>query len=529
MSFLSDKYLSALAVAMVGLLVMAMACSDADEVNSQNPDTWNFDEELLDPEIDGPDEISFEPVELGESTETTFSITNRGERRLQILDIAAESSVEVIAPIFDDDEPNFVAAGDAIDITVAFASPEGGQFDGELIIESSDPESPEFSVDWAAEVLTRCVELSPVDSFEFGEIVIDEVARRTIRVTNCSTELDLAVQAQELSGDPAFNLVDDVGDEPLDLSAGEILEVDVEFAPTEPGFHLAELHFSTDDPDHPQPTVELTATAIAADDCAIPIIEASADDDLVSTEEISTLNAAPLDTVLLDGAMSSDAQGEPADQLMWTLVDAPEDSGAILESDADAAQNELFLDLAGTYVVELDVADAEGEWSCHPARLTILALVGSDIHVQLVWDTPGDPHRHNDHGSDMDLHFLHPDGQWGQAPYDCSWQNPQPTWSDSETLGNPTLDIDENQGWGPENINLDNPDEHLTYSVGVSYFTDRGYGASFATIRLYLQGELAEELTSHALHVGDFWYAMRVDGGLHEVDIVDEYYVDLPE
>ena len=190
--------------------------------------------------------------------------------------------------------------------------------------------------------------------------------------------------------------------------------------------------------------------------------------------------------------------------------------------------NELFLDLAGTYVVELDAVNDDGEWACTPARLIIEALIGSDIHVQLVWDTPGDPERHNDHGSDLDLHFLHPDGQWDEPPYDCNWQNPTPLWHDDHSYGNPTLDIDATQGWGPENVNLDDPKPGIDYAVGVYYFTDRGYGPSIATVRIFFEGFLHTELTSPAFETGQFWDALRLRWDPNEVDAVDEIYDGLP-
>ena len=138
------------------------------------------------------------------------------------------------------------------------------------------------------------------------------------------------------------------------------------------------------------------------------------------------------------------------------------------------------------------------------------------------WDTPGDDDQTDASGSDVDLHFLHPRGNdWfraGGGDYDCYFANPTPDWGlANRNEDNPSLDIDDTNGAGPENINLSNPENTQNigspYRVGVHYYraetasfgSNSTYGASDVTIRIYLGGQLAYESVRQLTETNDFW------------------------
>jgi len=52
---------------------------------------------------------------------------------------------------------------------------------------------------------------------------------------------------------------------------------------------------------------------------------------------------------------------------------------------------------------------------------------------------------------------------------------------------NPALDIDDVEGWGPENINIIDPSPGV-YQITVYYFNDAGIGRSDATVKVYING-----------------------------------------
>ena len=216
----------------------------------------------------------------------------------------------------------------------------------------------------------------------------------------------------------------------------------------------------------------------------------------------------------------------------WTVVDRPDGSVSVpLESfnddrrpadggpadDITTPRAKFFVDLAGRYTIELRVVDELGTSSCPPqavATVQIESVPDKDLHIQLVWSTPADPDETDSSGTDVDLHLRHEraaDG-WGPAAgkWDCYFENKTPDWGEQgNVVDNPTLDIDDRNGAGPENINLSDPEIGVTYNVGVIYFRpNTGFGIegmeladypAFATIRLYAQGELLSEFVNKKL------------------------------
>ena len=175
----------------------------------------------------------------------------------------------------------------------------------------------------------------------------------------------------------------------------------------------------------------------------------------------------------------------------------------------NASETSFFVDLAGRYVLNLEVVDDRGCIS-DPSAVSVVARPGEDIHVQLVWTTPNDPDETDTGfgaGTDLDLHLVHPNGCWEDISWDCHFRAREPNWGDPGTSSDdPSLDIDDTDGAGPENINLDNPETGVTYKVGVHYYNDHGYGASYATLRLYFFGELIFEIREKEFPYANIWW-----------------------
>jgi hypothetical protein len=73
--------------------------------------------------------------------------------------------------------------------------------------------------------------------------------------------------------------------------------------------------------------------------------------------------------------------------------------------------------------------------------------------------------------------------------------------------------LDDTSGEGPENLNADTLEgteaEPVTYAVGVHYWNDHGYGASYAKVRIYLLGKLFAEFKQE-LKPADMWYVGKL-------------------
>ena len=111
---------------------------------------------------------------------------------------------------------------------------------------------------------------------------------------------------------------------------------------------------------------------------------------------------------------------------------------------------------------------------------------------------------------------MHPNGpDWFDRSLDCYFANPTPDWARNGPSDDPSLDIDDTNGAGPENINLDNPEDTGSlggqYKVGIHYYRAEAdaFGgtpwASDVTVRIYLGGVLASEVQRNLRTTNRFW------------------------
>lgn len=135
----------------------------------------------------------------------------------------------------------------------------------------------------------------------------------------------------------------------------------------------------------------------------------------------------------------------------------------------------------------------------------------------------------------MDLHFVHdalatseqdldkdgkPDG-WFDTKFDCFWFNAHPNWADyaPNVDDDPGLDRDDTDGAGPENLNLNIP-ENTRYRVGVHYWLNHEYGPAFATVRLYIKSVLVLEIADVKMVEHDMWNVLTIDWPSGDVKVV---------
>ncbi len=192
--------------------------------------------------------------------------------------------------------------------------------------------------------------------------------------------------------------------------------------------------------------------------------------------------------------------------------------------------------VAGTYTFYLTVTDELGTESPKPAVLEVVAIPDQALHIELLWHTPEDPDETDtgpEAGTDLDLHLLHPfaagpdlDGDgapdgWFDIPFDCFWFNAHPNWGSFDPFfnDNPGLDRDDTDGAGPENINLNIP-ENVTYRLGVHHWNDHGYGPAWATVRVYIYSKLVAEFSDVVLHALDLWEVATIEWPTGKVEKV---------
>jgi hypothetical protein len=158
------------------------------------------------------------------------------------------------------------------------------------------------------------------------------------------------------------------------------------------------------------------------------------------------------------------------------------------------------------------------------ARVTLTGCQTAAFRTQLTWDT-------GPTNSDIDLHLVQPGGTTNSVTSDCFYFDCTPfdtplDWGAAGATGNPSLDVDNTSGYGPENITLSGP-ESGTYRVIVRNFN--GVAATHATVKIYFNDVEAFRLTSVALDAPNtYWTVANVDIQNHTVTQVNTYSSTAP-
>jgi len=429
--------------------------------------------------------------------------------------------------------PVTIPPGSAIEAPVRFAPTGPEPATGTLTLFSNDPAAAGgFTVPLRANVGGPCMAVTP-RRVDFGAKLVGQLATTLVDITSCG-DAPLEVTGVELTVDSSARLGLDLGTLPGLGDQGPVDALRPEDPPVviAPGAtaSFAVTYF----PDAVSP---LDDDGLPVRDVGVIVITSNA---FLSELEVEVrgfgtdipcptaviaidegFEVVPQTVLHLRGSPSFAVQG-PIASWSWE-VQQPVGSQSPFLPSATAANPTFEANVAGEYVFRLHVTDGEGLESCVPAEERVTVRPDQALHVSLTWRTPADPDETNNHGSDLDLHFLHPNaltsggtpGGWFDADgWDCYWFNREPThWgtADPNVLDNPTLDRDDRNGVGPENINFDVPEAGLTYRVGVHYWDDKGYGTSFARVRVYLYGERVFELDDVALECRDMWEVATID------------------
>ncbi len=323
-----------------------------------------------------------------------------------------------------------------------------------------------------AATLTLVATLPPADIVcspmvvNYGVLAIGDTQTQTVVCENVGRGL-LHISSY-LVDTPTAGLFSVVNTPVMAVPPGDFTTFEVRYAPTTPDSSNGALTIQSNDPAEPEVAIDLIGNSYDPNNCPTAVIG-------VTSPPLDRLK--PLDTVQLDGTGSSDPDaGDAVAEYIWSIDSRPSGSTSQLNT-PNAARPTLFLDLAGTYRIKLEVRDTKGMLSCSPAYVNLDVIPRELIHVELTWST---------NEGDMDLHLVKPGGSlWSSN--DCYFSNLEPNWSG---YGRPSLDIDDEHGRGPENINLDDPGNG-TYRVYVHYWNTWGERDDVnVTIRIYIWGAL---------------------------------------
>jgi len=370
-----------------------------------------------------------------------------------------------------------------------------GTITGTLIVTGEDDARPEPVV--SAEIILHSVDLGLPDisvtpeDISFDDVGLLSSAQRTITIRN--------VGIRDLLIDETRFVPDDESDTSIRLvtpiqpgwavSPGESVTTNVAFLPTDTDPASGHVLIRSNDPDEPEVLVPVNGQGVTC-----PIAVAELIDDGIELK--------PFDTVRLDGRDSyTETPGTVISSYEWVIEQRPVGSTSVPKT-PEAERTDLTMDLAGQYVVRLTVTDDRGVRSCNDAIVTLFAKPDADLHIQLVWDHPT---------ADLDLHLLKEGGEAFTHEGDVYFSNRTPDWSPIPEQ-NPTLDVDDSGGYGPENINLVTPAPGSKWTVLVHYWNAQTDGDPFtlASVRIWAKGQQVVDVSQAFEEDEILWTALEI-------------------
>jgi hypothetical protein len=343
----------------------------------------------------------------------------------------------------------------------------------------------------------------------FGDVPPRLTSTCTVTMSNLGTA-PLTVLAMDPTPSTPDVYVLDGPTLPLDMAPASSNTLLVTFAPREPGIYLGDVVFTTTDPGASTAVLNLNGSS------NMPVPVAVARGQSVNGQPVreSYVVASPLDDVIVTGEDSRPGYVDGrVVSYRWELVSRPETSTVTLTSPLAAATGFSFnssglerrgLDVVGTFVVGLSVTDDQGMGSINRARVTIDTSPTDALHVQLTWE---------DATSDIDLHVVRDPGPIFDAYNDCYYMNCQPGQPDlgwGSVDQNPHLDIDDVDGFGPENTTIRAPASG-TYDVGVHFYAPHGAVPDIpCTVKIYVRGSLRAEYRRRLYACNAFWTVARI-------------------
>ena len=490
----------------------------------------------------GADSIDFGQVGIGQVAKKPVQLFNTGSDRLELTSILLlghpdfllthPEGVMETGETLNFDPPLVVEMGTSVVFQMQFEPLTGTPADAKLVLYTSDPMHPSgLTVDCAANSGSAAIAVNP-KKMQFGGKLVGKKAVLPLEIHSIGVApLEVTGLYLKEGSSPRFILTDDL-ELPLVVPVNGVVSVSVEYVPSvenppgPDGQPIFDTGFIVIESNAWDSEVEIEVTGLGVEKggpSAIGVIQEG--------EQVI-----PQTNLHLFGDQSF-APGSSIASWKWSVLQPTGSASFFVPS--DTFPNPQFqANVAGEYAFSLDVWDGSGIKSYVPWVGKVLVVPDEAIHVELIWTTPNDPDETDEGpeaGTDLDLHFVHDayaysmpdqDGDgvpdpWFMQPFDTFWYNEEPNWGsfDPSIDDNPSLDRDDTDGAGPENLNLNTP-ENTTYRIGVHYWSDNAYGPSYATVRVYIYSNLVFEVVDQKLENLDLWDVATIEWPSGKVSLV---------
>lgn len=473
----------------------------------------------------------FGQVGLGRDKLFSFAIKNPTQVTLNIESITLEGEPSFS---FEGELPDHVSDPDGAVVTVRYAPEVEATETAKVVIKSDGQnlvEGQDVIIDLTAtgkNLGAPAIVLDPAEC-NFGEVGVGAEGTCSLSIRN-DGNMELAVNAIEFAdGTPSPEVFGARGVFPVPtfIQPGTAQSVSFYGIPNAPTQITGTLVVSSNDPARPTVDVPFVITGAQAPTAVGRVKSINGVPNSSADPSIE-----PLDNVVISGDQSVDANGVVANIVawQWEIIEKPVESSVSLTSANSVDTGFRFssasgivqgIDVAGTFRVALTVTDVNGAQSSNTAVVVLNSVPTDGLHVQLTWSAAV---------NDIDLHLGRGNVPNWCSTDDCYYANCTsgisfnlPDWDGGGYggEGDPSLDIDDLSGFGPENTNIETA-PNGTYVVGV-----HAYSLSVATdvtVKIFVGGALVEELQGHLDADNDFWEVARVDvNGATSVVPIDSY------
>lgn len=510
-----------------------------------------------------PTEVNFGVVSFGQKKAEPMSVLNTGDANLQIKGVkwnAGDPRFEldvggkVVAGGKDAafDPPLEVTPGSSLPFTAYFSPDDDKGHTAEIeFLHNATIGSAKSTLKGNFEV--PCLLVTPQKKLDMGVVYVGSNVTKSVVLQNCGAvdiEVSKTALGEDAQGVYTLKSKAPTETEPLKIAKNGKATVDITCTPPSENKDAqgkinpftAKLSLA-DNTQTPNKTIDIQCYGTAAS-CPTAVIV------FPDGEQIE-----PQMPIHLDALSSFAKPGQTIKSYKWKVTKQP--AGAtnfaffpndtsptpvygVKGKDPKTGKELVWATVSGEYCFELDVTDSSGTKACAVASSCMLVVPSVALHVELLWDTPADSNKTDtgdNAGTDLDLHFVHPkaydgklctgtgsgpcqpdldkDGKtdpWFNGVYDCFWYATTPSWGNpTDGSDNPSLDLDDTDGWGPENLNLVSPENNTLYGIGVHYWAANNFfpDDSTATVNVYVSGSLKGSFVQ-LLHQCDMWWVTQV-------------------
>ncbi len=437
------------------LLPLLVSCSDYD-LSALDGET-NFAASIS----VSPLVVSFGQVDMGTTAAESFTITNVGNAQLMVEELELLGA-ETFA-LTDMSATGALQPDESVDVVVEYTPEEAeAEDEGSVLVHSTDPYEPIVEVQLWGGVDMPVLTITP-NPADFGSVLAGQEETMTLTLTSTGqspvTFSDFDITGTVFTGVEAETW-------PMTLDPGGVTSMEVTLIADGGGSISETITVDVDEPGS-DATAELRATVGEGGPIAVCDVDPS---------EVQPNN----ETATWIGRESYDSDGYSITTWDWTLHSQPGGSTAFMPP-GSADRGGFAPDLAGEYVGELIVMNELGVYS-DPCYATLTATPIENLWIQMYWTHTND---------DMDLHLLKPGGNI-ESNGDCYYMNcvgGNLDWGvNGDASDDPSLDMDDIPGTGPENINIDYP-ENGEFTVVVHDYPGSTYnGGDDVTVVIFLGG-----------------------------------------